>query len=100
MRREEVIRKRWMNKRKEQRKKILLAAWPGMPERHRPDFYELSKSGARAASRNIEAFKYPYVNQEDALFRKSIVIIPELTRSKPTPCLCPRRSRRNAYWTD
>lgn len=64
-RREEVIRKRWMNKRKEQRKKILLAAWPGMPERHRPDFYELQKSGARAASRNIEAFKYPYVNQED-----------------------------------
>ncbi|KAK7894202.1 hypothetical protein LTR67_005960 [Exophiala xenobiotica] len=63
-RREEVIRKRWMNKRKEQRKQILLAAWPGMPERHRPDFYEFQKTGSRAASKNIEAFKYPYVNQK------------------------------------
>ncbi|KAK5347498.1 hypothetical protein LTR61_008769 [Exophiala xenobiotica] len=73
-RREEVIRKRWMNKRKEQRKKILLAAWPGMPERHRPDFYELQKTGSRAASKNIEAFKYPYVNQEDLLQGRALLL--------------------------
>ncbi|KAK5459822.1 hypothetical protein LTS15_003951 [Exophiala xenobiotica] len=73
-RREEVIRKRWMNKKKEQRKKILLAAWPGMPERHRPDFYELQKTGSRAASKNIEAFKYPYVNQEDLLQGRALLL--------------------------
>jgi hypothetical protein len=73
-RREKVIRKRWMNKSKEQRKKILLAAWPSMPERHRPDFYELQKTGPRAASRNIEAFKYPYVNQEDLLQGRALLL--------------------------
>ncbi|KIW14764.1 hypothetical protein PV08_07549 [Exophiala spinifera] len=73
-RREEVIRKRWVNKKKEQRKKILLDAWPGMPERHRPDFYELGKTGARSASRNTEAFKYPYVNQEDLLHGRALLL--------------------------
>ncbi|KIW29220.1 hypothetical protein, variant 2 [Cladophialophora immunda] len=73
-RREEVIRKRWMNKRKEQRKKILLAAWPDMPEQHRPDFYELEKTGSRGRSRNIEAFKYPYVNQEDLLQGRALLL--------------------------
>jgi hypothetical protein len=73
-RREEVLRKRWMNKRKEQRQKILLAAWPGMPERHRPDFHELEKTGSRAASRNVEAFKYPHVNQEDLLQGRALLL--------------------------
>ncbi|EXJ64357.1 hypothetical protein A1O7_00693 [Cladophialophora yegresii CBS 114405] len=72
-RREEAIRKRWTNKRREQRQKILLAAWPGMPERHRPDFHELGKTGSRAASRNIEAFKYPHVNQEDLLQGRALL---------------------------
>ncbi|KIW73362.1 hypothetical protein PV04_01490 [Phialophora macrospora] len=63
-----------MNKRKEQRKNILLAAWPGMPERHRPDFYELQKTGSRATSRNIEAFKYPYINQEDLLRGRALLL--------------------------
>ncbi|ETI22912.1 hypothetical protein G647_04706 [Cladophialophora carrionii CBS 160.54] len=56
-RREEVIRKRW-----------------ACPERHRLDFYELEKTGSRAASRNIEAFKYPHVNQEDLLQGRGLLL--------------------------
>lgn len=34
---ESTIQKRWMKKTQDQRRKILLAAWPNMPQSHRPD---------------------------------------------------------------
>lgn len=74
LRHETKIRRRWMKKTKEQRKKTLLAAWPEMPARHRPDFQELSSPRARTGSANQDAFKWPYINQEDLLQGRYVLL--------------------------
>ncbi|KIX01254.1 uncharacterized protein Z518_08979 [Rhinocladiella mackenziei CBS 650.93] len=74
IRREDAIRKRWMKKTKDQRKKILLTVWPEMPLRHRPDFQELARPRSRCGSMNRDAFKWPYINQEDLVRGKSLLL--------------------------
>ena len=63
-----------MKKTKEQRKRVLLAAWPEMPERHRPDFQELAKRGSRGGTLDPVPFKWPYINQEDLLQGRSLLL--------------------------
>ncbi|OCT46891.1 hypothetical protein CLCR_02288 [Cladophialophora carrionii] len=72
--REELIRKRWMKKTREQRKLILLSAWPEMPERHRPDFHELEKKKRGVKSIDTSALKWPYISQEDLLQGKLLLL--------------------------
>ncbi|ORY62097.1 uncharacterized protein BCR38DRAFT_394731 [Pseudomassariella vexata] len=70
--REETIRKRWMKKTKDQRAKILLAAWPNMPASHRPDFQALRKN---STSKPQGAFKWPYVNLEDLTQSRNLLLL-------------------------
>ncbi|EON69971.1 hypothetical protein W97_09236 [Coniosporium apollinis CBS 100218] len=81
---EEVLRKRWAKKTKEQRKKILLTAWPNMSATHRPDFQVLrDKSRQQAAggqsiiasaAQSREAFLWPYINLEDLTKSKALLL--------------------------
>jgi hypothetical protein len=67
-RHEEVFRKRWMKKTMEQRKRILLAAWPNMSSTHRPDFQALRRETPQqrnSGTRFRDAFLWPYINLED-----------------------------------
>ena len=59
-RHEVIIRKRWLKRTKEQRKKILCAAWPGMATSHRPDIEAFRKKRSFEA-----AYKWPYINTDD-----------------------------------
>lgn len=68
---EDVLRKRWTKKSQEQRKKILLTAWPNMPTMRRPDFQALrqepieQRRAGRTRFRNWYLFHY--LNLEDLL---------------------------------
>ncbi|KAI1616064.1 hypothetical protein EDD37DRAFT_102500 [Exophiala viscosa] len=76
--REAVIRRRWIKKTHEQRKKILLAGWPGMPSMHRPDFYEmLRRYASRGDSTKFwdSALGHPAINMEDLLQAKSLLLL-------------------------
>ncbi|KAI0145568.1 hypothetical protein GGR57DRAFT_506762 [Xylariaceae sp. FL1272] len=79
-RHEEVIRKRWHKKTREQRKNILLDLWPNMPPNHRPDIkayrawrriYRTTPTKTNAAYRDKlllslrEPCMWPHVNLED-----------------------------------
>lgn len=57
---EETIRKRWLKRTREQRKKILYAAWPGMDTLHRPDIDAFKRK-----NNSQEAYKWPYINTDD-----------------------------------
>jgi hypothetical protein len=77
-RHEDVLRKRWMKKSKEQRKKILLSAWPGMSSIHRPDFHALkteSEQQRRNGTRFRDAYLFPYINLEDLLKAKNMLLL-------------------------
>ncbi|KAF2798204.1 hypothetical protein K505DRAFT_268147 [Melanomma pulvis-pyrius CBS 109.77] len=76
-RREDSIRKRWGKKSKEQKKKILLTAWPNMESQHRPDVEAWRKeSGAQRAkgTKFRAAYMWPYINLEDLLKPKPLLI--------------------------
>jgi hypothetical protein len=71
---EGLLRKRWMKKSKEARKKILLQAYPKIPTMHRPDFQvlrsQLDIPGAppiKKETNTHECFLIPMVNLEDLL---------------------------------
>lgn len=61
---EDLIRKRWMKKTQEQRKKLLLDAWPQMPRAHRPDFQAQRRERADQ-SQFRDSYLWPHMNQED-----------------------------------
>lgn len=65
--RESMLHKRWTKKTVEQRKKILLEAWPGMPVRHRPDLEILAKGRTFTLpeSSATAVFKWPHITIED-----------------------------------
>ena len=66
---EDVLRKRWIKKSQDQRKRILLTAWPNMATTHRPDFRALREEPTEQRRRNATRFRneylYPYINLED-----------------------------------
>lgn len=74
---EELLRKRWMKKTHEQRKKILLAAWPNMSSTHRPDFQALQRESHQQRCNGTkfrDAYLWPYINVEDLTKGKSLLL--------------------------
>ena len=75
---EAVLRKRWMKKGLEQRKRILLEAWPRMSPLHRPDFRALRRESdeqRRAGTRFRDAYMWPSVNLEDLCKGKNFLLL-------------------------
>ncbi|KAG0272108.1 hypothetical protein BGZ95_012158 [Linnemannia exigua] len=73
-RQETTIQKRWLKKTREQRKNILLSAWPNMSASHRPDMAAFFREKSRSATAFREAYLWPHVNQEDLLKPKLFLI--------------------------
>ena len=75
---EDVLRKRWMKKTQEQRRNVLLTAWPHMSKTHRPDFQALqreSEQQRRTATRFRDAYLFPYINLEDLSKAKNLLLL-------------------------
>ena len=65
-RHEGTIRKRWSKKTREQRKNILLAAWPGMATLHRPDINAFKRKKNTSLQDDVRAaYLWPYINLDD-----------------------------------
>lgn len=63
----ELIRKRWRNKTRDQKKSVLLEAWGHeMSECHRPDLRDFINA-PNGSSHSLDAYKWPYINLEDLL---------------------------------
>jgi hypothetical protein len=75
--RESVLRKRWAKKSIEQRKVILLKAWPDMPVQHRPDLQQISKRQTTPTITNAAegAFKWPHISLEDLTPVDSLLLL-------------------------
>ncbi|EKG20875.1 hypothetical protein MPH_01739 [Macrophomina phaseolina MS6] len=76
-RHEATIQKRWLKKTKEQRRRILLTAWPNMPATHRPDFEAFTREADQiptAGSKFKDAYMWPYINQEDLLKPRTLLL--------------------------
>ena len=74
---EELLRKRWAKKAKEQRKKVLLSAFPNMPTTHRPDFQALQRESNQQREQGTkfrDAYLRPYINIEDLVKGKSLLL--------------------------
>ena len=71
-----TMQKRWLKKTKEQRKKILLGAWPGMPTIHRPDFdaFKNKKMPTSGPCRRPD-YLWPHINQEDLIKPRSLPLL-------------------------
>lgn len=75
---EDVIRKRWIKKSQEQRRKVLLTAWPNMAPKHRPDFrafWQEEHNQRRTNTRFRNEYLYPYINLEDLLNAKNLLLL-------------------------
>ena len=83
---EATIQKRWIKKTKEQRKKILIGAWPKMSLSHRPDFaaFKTKPAGQTGDSRR-EAYMWPYINLEDLLKSKVLFLLLLNSRGRNKP---------------
>ncbi|KAF9344212.1 hypothetical protein BGX26_004648 [Mortierella sp. AD094] len=73
-RHETKIQKRWLKKKREQRKTILLTAWPNMSASHRPDMEAFFREKSRNTTAFREAYLWPHINQEDLLKPKLFLI--------------------------
>ncbi|KAK7703128.1 hypothetical protein SLS57_011071 [Botryosphaeria dothidea] len=77
-RHEATIQRRWMKKTKEQRRKILLSAWPNMPSTHRPDFEAFTRESDHqrtVGTKFRDAYMWPYINQEDLLKPRALLLL-------------------------
>ncbi|KAK6005394.1 hypothetical protein QM012_007036 [Aureobasidium pullulans] len=64
---DELIRKRWRNKTRDQKKSVLLEAWGhDMSECHRPDLSNFIDA-PNESSHSLDAYKWPSINLEDLL---------------------------------
>ena len=84
-RHEEVIQKRWLKKTREQRKTILLAAWPNMSPTHRPDFTSFTKDKPGRQPVSKDPYMWPHINLEDLLKPKLLPIFLN-ARGRNPPC--------------
>ncbi|KAL9077065.1 MAG: hypothetical protein Q9157_003487 [Trypethelium eluteriae] len=83
-RHEATVRKRWSKRTREQRKKILLTAWPSMSVPHRPDIDAFKKK------KNLRAaFMWPYLNVDD-LSKPKLFLILLNARARNQPFLFAR----------
>ncbi|KAM3425304.1 hypothetical protein BST61_g7251 [Cercospora zeina] len=77
-RHETTIQKRWMKQTKEQKRKIILAAWEGpMPTAHRADFAAFKKirdAGGAGDAQYRSDFIWPFVNQADLTKPKALLL--------------------------
>ncbi|KAH0363530.1 hypothetical protein KCU65_g7338, partial [Aureobasidium melanogenum] len=65
---DELIRKRWRNKTRDQKKSVLLEAWGHeMSEGHRPDLTKYIDASDNESSHSLDAYKWPSINLEDLL---------------------------------
>ncbi len=78
----DLLSSRWMKRTVAKRKKLLLEAWPGMSQAHRPDF-NAYRRGLKD-SRHRDAYLLPYVNLEDLSTPKNLMLLLE-ARSQHTP---------------
>jgi hypothetical protein len=77
LRYEDVLRKRWLKKSLEQRKKVLLSAWPNMALTHRPEyqaFQSESEQKRRTSTRYRNEYLWPQINLEDLLKPKNLLL--------------------------
>lgn len=96
-RHEATIHKRWTKKKKQQKVEILEHAWPGMPKTHRPDYalWQRSSSttlradaGDQAESRQKRLFMCPYINQEDLLKPRTLLLLLNARGRHPPTDFC------------
>ena len=76
-RHENLIRRRWSKKSQDQRKKVLLGAWPKMSLSHRPDYKVIGNETVqerRKGTKYREAYLWPYINIEDLVQGKALLI--------------------------
>ncbi|KAK5720429.1 hypothetical protein LTR17_014986 [Elasticomyces elasticus] len=89
-RHEATIQKRWLKKTKPQRRRMLLAAWPGMNAMHRPDFdasrRESLEQRQTAPTKFRDAFLWPDFNLEDFVKPRILLLILK-ARGRHEPCL-------------
>lgn len=72
-----MLRNRWLKKSGQQRRKVLLAAFPNIPAIHRPDFEALRKETqeqTRAGTRFHDTFLLPSINLEDLMKPKNLIL--------------------------
>ncbi|KAK4499316.1 hypothetical protein PRZ48_009829 [Zasmidium cellare] len=79
-RHEATIQKRWKKKTKEQKRKIITAAWKddNLPKMHRPDFEAFRKqvdSQGKAGKLHRASFMWPFLNQEDLVKPRSLLLL-------------------------
>ena len=77
-RHENTFRRRWTRKTIDQRKKILLAAWPDMPAAHRPDIkamYRETRKQREEATRFRDAFLFPCINLGDLAGARPLLLL-------------------------
>ena len=77
-RHEAVIRRRWLKKSRDQRKRILLKAWPNMAAHHRPDFEAYCKGGLAQSGSGFQlrnAYMFPHINLEDLSEGKNLPLL-------------------------
>ena len=87
-RHEATIQKRWLKKTRQQRRKILLIAWPDIPEIHHPDFATFLKEShadREKGTKYKEAFMWPYINQEDLLNTNKTLLLLLNARGRNPP---------------
>ncbi|AEO69920.1 uncharacterized protein THITE_2081075 [Thermothielavioides terrestris NRRL 8126] len=87
-RHESTIQKRWTKKTKQQRLRILLDGWPNMAPMHRPDFDAFrreTEAQRDAGTKFRDRFMWPYINQEDLLRPKSLLLMLK-SRGRHHPC--------------
>ncbi|PYI03682.1 hypothetical protein BO78DRAFT_463113 [Aspergillus sclerotiicarbonarius CBS 121057] len=70
---EGTVRKRWLKRTGEQRKHLLLSAWPNMPPTHRPDI-EAFRREPPGNPKYREDYMWPHINLEDLLNPKLLLI--------------------------
>ncbi|KAF8860574.1 hypothetical protein BDZ45DRAFT_672478 [Acephala macrosclerotiorum] len=79
-RHEEIIRKRWLKKSREQRTKIIQTAWnrPNLATTHRPDFTAFMKEEKalhqQKKTRFLDAYMWPSINTEDLVKGKTLLL--------------------------
>ncbi|KAI0449642.1 hypothetical protein F5B21DRAFT_493527 [Xylaria acuta] len=90
-RHELTIQKRWSKKTRQQRQKVLLDTWPGMPAAHRPDFEAFRRTN-RADGPPVSGhlfkshYTWPHINQDDLLKPKTLPLLLNARGRHPPNC--------------